>query len=169
MALTFSVVIGFKKKRGGLAFGPKVLNILIPQVPDMEDEEAEGDEDEDEEGLEDIDEEGDEDGEDDEEDEGEVNLKKKKKNLEHLLKVFLVHISCFRMTKEKTTKISPTRPSTLYCPFIFPLMFGSKGFKFFFLLLILVCASRSILKPLHLLMPCFMFSFDSSKANGTLP
>lgn len=78
VALTFSVVVGLIKR--GLAFGPKVLKILIPQVPDMEDEEAEGDEDEDEEGLEDIDEEGDEDGEDDEEDEGEdgeVNLKEK--------------------------------------------------------------------------------------------
>uniref|UniRef100_A0AAQ4NWN8 SET nuclear proto-oncogene a n=1 Tax=Gasterosteus aculeatus aculeatus TaxID=481459 RepID=A0AAQ4NWN8_GASAC len=42
------------------------------KVPDMDDEEGEGeDDDEDEEGLEDIDEEGDEDGEEDEEDDGE--------------------------------------------------------------------------------------------------
>lgn len=43
------------------------------QVPDMEDEEGEGeDEEEDEEGLDDIDEEGEDDGEEEEDDDGEV-------------------------------------------------------------------------------------------------
>lgn len=47
-------------------------DVFFAQVPDMDDEEGEGEEDEDdEEGLEDIDEEGDEDGEEDDEDEGE--------------------------------------------------------------------------------------------------